>query len=181
MTNLLIAITTVTLILLLQLTPISGMERTVEKTVTRNYQTDEALGYDPSVIQSELENHRSQWDSFVGEAKNYDMTLERICFCHKDYRGPFVMRIRNGEVQSAKYLSDTLRGSSTNPDLLNGLLTVDGVFGQIQNALDRSYVEIKVTYDETTGHPSSFYSNLNRMIADGDITYKITNVILNDN
>ena len=181
MTNLLIAITTVTLILLLQLTPISSMDRAVEKTVTRNYQMDEALAYDPSVIQSELDSHRSQWDSFVGEAKNYDMTLERICFCHKDYRGPFVMRIRNGEVQSAKYLSDTLRGSSTNPDLLNGLLTVDGVFGQIQNALDRSYVEIKVTYDDTTGYPTSFYSNMSQMIADGDTTYKITNVILNDN
>lgn len=155
-------------------------QRSIDEMVTQSYQAEETLAYDPSVVQTELDSHRTQWDSFVGEAKNYDMTLERICFCREDYRGPFVMRVRNGEIQSATYLSDTVRESSVNPDLLNGLLTVDGVFGQIQNALDRSYVDIKVTYDETTGHPASFYSDMSKMIADGDSTYKITNVKLNN-
>lgn len=73
-----------------------------------------------------------------------------------------------------------MMSSSVNPDLLQGLLTVDGVFDEIQKDLDRNYLEIRVTYDETTGHPGSFYSNMSRMVADGDRTYKISNVTLTD-
>ena len=90
------------------------------------------------------------------------------------------MRIRNGEVQSATYLSETMRESSVEPDLLRGLFTVDRVFDDIQKSLDRSYVEVKVTYNETTGHPISYYSDSSKMIADDEKTYKVSDVRLND-
>lgn len=137
--------------------------------------------YDPTQIQSELDSHRATWNAFAGESKNYDMTFERICFCPQSYRGPFSVRVRNGQVVSATCLSDNLRESTVDPELLKGLLTVDGVFDDIQKSLDRSYVEIRVTYDETAGFPSSSYSDMSRMIADGDKTYKISDVMLNDN
>jgi hypothetical protein len=137
--------------------------------------------YDATEVQSELDSHRATWNAFVGESKNYDMTLERICFCPQSYRGPFSMRVRNGAVVSATYLSDNLRESTVDPELLEGLLTVDGVFDDIQKSLDQSYVEIRVTYNETAGFPSSAYSDMSRMIADGDRTYKISDVALNDN
>jgi hypothetical protein len=160
---------------------ISGIDpRIIDETPMRIHQADNTPVYDPAIVQSELDSHRATWNSFAGESKNYDMTLERICFCPESYRGPFSIRVRNGEVQSATYLSETMMSSSVNPDLLQGLLTVDGVFDEIQKDLDRNYLEIRVTYDETTGHPGSFYSNMSRMVADGDRTYKISNVTLTD-
>lgn len=136
--------------------------------------------YNAAEVQSELDSHRAKWNAFVGESINYDMTLERICFCPESYRGPFSIRVRNGQVISATYLNDNMRESTVNPDLLGGLLTVDGVFDDIQKALDRSYVEIKTTYNETAGYPSSSYTDMSKMIADGDRTYKVSDVVLND-
>lgn len=182
MTTKLIAAVAAALPFLFQVVPISAVEpQGVDEAPMRSYQlAKDTPTYDVAAVQSELESHRTTWNAFVGESKNYDMTFERICFCPEQWRGPFSMRVRNGEVQSATYLSETMRESSVEPDLLRGLLTVDKVFDDIQKSLDGSYVEVKVTYNETTGHPISYYSDSSKMIADDERTYKISEVLLND-
>jgi hypothetical protein len=141
---------------------------------------DDTPTYNATALQSELDAHRAMWNAFVSEAKNYDMSFERICFCPEQWRGPFAMRVRDGNVESATYLSESMRESTVDPDMLTGLLTVDGVFDRIQGGLDRRYVDLQVTYNETAGYPASFYSDMSKRIADDETTLRIWDVVLVD-
>ncbi|KAL3795939.1 hypothetical protein HJC23_002210 [Cyclotella cryptica] len=141
---------------------------------------DDTPTYNATALQAQLDAHRAIWDAFAGEPKNYDMSFERICFCPEQWRGPFAMRVRSGKVESATYLSESMRESSVDPDLLRGLLTVDGVFNEIQKGLDRSYVDLQITYNETAGYPSSFYSDTSKRIADDETTFRISDLVLVD-
>ena len=89
------------------------------------------------------------------------------------------MRVRNGQVESATYLSESMRESSVDPELLKGLLTVDKIFDQIQNGIDRKYVELTIAYHES-GYPVSFYSDMSKMIADDETTFKVSEVVLRE-
>jgi hypothetical protein len=136
---------------------------------------DDTPTYDVFEVQSYLDDHRNIWHQTVGEKNNYDMEFERVCFCPDNYRGPFVLQVRGGEVESATYTD----GSAVDDQLITGLLTVEGVMDEIQIGLDRKYVELRVTYN-TMGYPSEFYSDMSKMIADDEMTYKISNVELVD-
>eukprot|EP00956_Cyclotella_meneghiniana_P007268 scaffold9913_cov36-Cyclotella_meneghiniana.AAC.7 len=133
--------------------------------------------YNKATVQSELDSHHKTWESFAGMPRNYDMTFERIGFFPDEYRGPFSMRVRDGKVQSATYATD---GSAVDSDVLDSLYTVDDVFGFIQDALDEDYVQIEVTYDETTGYPKSYSQDISYWIADDEMTYLISDVVLSD-
>ncbi|KAL7519981.1 hypothetical protein ACHAWX_004737 [Stephanocyclus meneghinianus] len=141
---------------------------------------DDTPTYNATALQAELDAHRATWNAFVGKSKNYDMSFERICFCPEQWRGPFAMRVRDGNVQSATYTSEAMRESTVDPDMLRGLLTVDGVLDKIQQGLDRRYVDLQVTYNETAGYPASFYSDMSKRIADDEMTFRISDVVLVD-
>lgn len=131
--------------------------------------------YDIFDVQSSLTAHRNIWWQSVGEDNNYNMTFERICYCTENFRGPFDVQVRNGNVYSVIYTDTKIEVIDT--DILDGLLTVEGVMDQIQRGLDKKYVELQVQYD-TMGYPKKFYSDRSKMIADDEITYLISDVVL---
>jgi len=131
--------------------------------------------YDVFDVQSSLTAHRSIWWQSVGEDNNYNMTFERMCYCTETYRGPFDIQVRDGNVYSAIYTDTKIKVTDT--DILQGLLTVEGVMDQIQRGLDEKYVELQVQYD-TMGYPKKFYSDRSKMIADDEITYLISDVVV---
>jgi hypothetical protein len=131
--------------------------------------------YNSTMMQMELNEHVKMWRAYRGEAKNYDMTFERVCYCRDYYRGPFRVQVRGGQVQSATYVSDS---SAVDADTLSGLITVGGIFGQIQTAINGKYYDLQVAYNETAGYPTSVYSDQSSMIADDEMTYLISDVVL---
>ena len=136
------------------------------------------MAYDKEVESDALRRNREIWRYYSGADPNYDMEFERICFCPEEYRGPFKIRVRLGVIESATYLSDSVAGSTVDPDILKNLLTVDGVFNEVQAALDRGYADLRVTYDETGGYPTSVYIDTDTMIADDEMTFVVRNVAL---
>jgi hypothetical protein len=134
--------------------------------------------YSIDVVQSDLDAHRKIWSNFVGEANNYDMTYEKSCFCPEEWRGPFRLQVRNGQVETATYTSESLRSTTVDPDVLTSLPTVEGIFDNIQNGLDSLYYEIRVQYNETAGYPISAYTDWDQMIADDEFTYMLSDVEL---
>lgn len=136
---------------------------------------DDTPTYDIFDVQSSLDAHRNIWWNTVGSGNNYNMKFERLCFCPDNYRGPFELEVRGGAVTSATYTD----GTAVDSEILGMLLTVEGVMDEIQKGLDRNYVELKVKYN-TMGYPNEFYSDSSRMIADDEMTYKISGVVLVD-
>ena len=127
--------------------------------------------YNISEMQSSLDAHRNIWQQTVGQGNRYTMKLARFCYCFGTYRGPFNIQVVNGAVDSATYED----GTEVNDDILSGLPTVEGVMDRIQDGLNRGYVELNVMYDNM-GYPSEFFSDSSRLIADDEITYKISDV-----
>jgi len=84
------------------------------------------------------------------------------------------LKVLLGEIVSATYES----GKTADSDIVQGLPTIEGVFGQIEKALDQEYEDLKVTYDEKGGFPTSFWYDTSSMIADDEMTFRVSNVQL---
>ena len=115
--------------------------------------------------QAELDSSRALWDSF--RAVDYDYYYRRSCFCMYDYTKQFAVQVRNGTVDAAFVAED---GTPAKPDMLvNWLPTIDGIFDQIQSAIDRSAYSMTIRYNETYGYPESVSIDYNRMMADEEL------------
>ena len=147
------------------------LELTEDKPEAPPFYDPDAPTYSISEVKSSLDAHRDIWRHTISQGNSYTMKLERVCYCLGTYRGPFNIHVVNGAVDSATYED----GTEVNDDILSGLLTVEGVMDRIQDALNRGYVEVNVRYD-SMGYPSEFSSDSSRLIADDEITYKISNV-----
>ena len=115
--------------------------------------------------QKELDAHRALWDSH--RAIDYDYYYRRSCFCMEDYTRKFEVQVRNDTVDAAFYAED----GTAAPDALleNWLPTIDGIFDQIQSAIDRSAYSMTIRYNETFGYPMSVSIDYEVMMADEEL------------
>ncbi len=81
--------------------------------------------------------------------------------------------MRGGVIQSTTYDFD---GSTPDGYVADGLLTVDEIFSEIEDALNLGYFDLEVTYDSELGYPASFYSDQSDMLADDMIMFIVSNV-----
>lgn len=126
-----------------------------------------------------LYRNRELWYSYAGsEENNYDMEFERRCYCPWDYLGPFLMKVREGEVSGGSYKDDG--EVITDAYFLEAFLNVEKAFELIETTLDNGYHRFEVEYNETAGYPSYIYIDYHHMIADDEIEYNIRNVMLKD-
>jgi hypothetical protein len=115
--------------------------------------------------QAELDENRARWDSY--RAVDYDYYYQRSCFCMYDYTKQFEVQVRNDTVDAAFVAED---GTPANPDMLvNWIPTIDGIFDQIQSAIDRSAYSMTIRYNETYGHPEGVSIDYNQMMADEEL------------
>lgn len=130
--------------------------------------------YDKAEQTEALNQHKQLWSSYTGADKNYDFTFERIQFAPPEWRGPFSVRVRLGEVESAVY-SGEFQTSPIDDETLKGLhlLTIDGIFDQIGNALERDYEKLVVSYDETAGYPTSVFTDMSRYEREGCLCFAV--------
>ena len=77
------------------------------------------------------------------------------------------MQVRNDTVDAAFVAED---GTPAKPDMLvNWLPTIDGIFDQIQSAIDRSAYSMTIRYNETYGYPEGLSIDYNVMMADEEL------------
>lgn len=81
--------------------------------------------------------------------------------------------MRGGVIQSVTYDFD---GSTPDSYVADGLLTIDEIFSEIEDALNLGYFDLDVTYDSVLGFPASFYSDQSDMLADDMIMFIVSNV-----
>lgn len=117
----------------------------------------------------EIERNRARWDS-VG-LETYEYSVERICFCGFEARGPVRVEVRGGEATERTYVDSGEPVPETFEDLFP---TVDGLFAILFEAVRRDAHSIQVTYDPVTGVPFDFFIDYEHNVADEELGFRVT-------
>jgi hypothetical protein len=116
----------------------------------------------------ELEGARSRWE-MVGPAA-YRTTQTHVCFCGTEVRGPVVVRV-SAAGTTRTYVSD---GRTVPAHLEQFFPTVEGLFDEIEEALEQGADEVRVTYDPTTGAPLDVFIDYSERTADEEQGWTLT-------
>jgi hypothetical protein len=116
-----------------------------------------------SVIQLELDRNRNKWNDL--ELVDYDYSLQVSCLCFPGYTSPKIIQVRDSRIVFVAELETGEEASYTDHD------TVDDLFAAIQRAIDNSYSDIDVEYDERLGYPMEVSTNPSIQISDAAVTY----------
>ena len=142
-----------------------------------------AQSYNKTVEQKRLNANKAKWNaSLRSSGCGYVMTLSRGCFCMLEDLGPFHVVVNSsGEIAMATYLEamdEELSGTEVPDPQAVDVLTVQGVFDEIQEALDDEIDGLEVTYDATNGVPTKVSMDSSTEYVDDEMTLSIENVIL---
>ncbi len=99
--------------------------------------------------QDALAAARARWA--LTNADNYLFEFRRSCFCAPDFVRPVRIEILDGIVSSAVYV-DTEEPISLP---LTSVPTIDDLFDEIQDAMDRLAFSVIADYDANMGYPTS--------------------------
>lgn len=120
-------------------------------------------GSDNADVQQNLDDARTLWAS--NDFSIYEYTITYQCFCPTEELGPFTALVTEGEV------TNLTEGSTKE------LATVQALFDMIQEAIDEGAATIEVSYDETTGHPTSVWIDIDEMMADEEHGVTVTDLV----
>ena len=114
--------------------------------------------------QSNLDQSISLWDA--SKISTYQYTYKRACNCMPEQ--DIVVAVASGDISEAFY---TPAGSYLNDDELDSLYTVENMFELIQEAIDLNVAVLEVAYNRETGYPEQIYIDINKNLADEEITH----------
>jgi hypothetical protein len=118
-----------------------------------------------------LDAARKRWAAHL--PGSYSFTRAQRCECLPDQTRPIRISVTAGQITSAVYVDDQRPVS----DQVRGtLLTIDGVFDQIQDAIDRDAAEITIAFDPTLGYPTAVFVDYSRQIADEELILEISDL-----
>ena len=92
---------------------------------------------------------RARWAQQAPAA--YSMTMSRSCECLPEMSGPVVVLVRNGVVESRRYVASGAEVSAAYAALFP---TVDELFATIDAAVRSGVRPLAVQYDATLGYPT---------------------------
>ena len=116
-----------------------------------------------ALTQGELDASRNLWN--MSGSTDYDYFMQRSCFCQEDFIRPGLVQVRS-EVITAVTDAETLQ--PLDPQLF---LTVDGLFDELQAAIDIPAFDIRAQFESTYGYPTSFSIDFVENIADDEVAY----------
>jgi hypothetical protein len=108
--------------------------------------------------QRQLDAARQRWQA--AQISDYHYTVERVCFCAPSFRGPATIVVRNDKPLAP-------------PASFEDIATIPRLHAIVQQAINNQVERLNVTYD-TRGVPLTISIDRRVMIADDEITYRIT-------
>jgi hypothetical protein len=127
-------------------------------------------GSEASPEQSQLDHALQTWD--VQGPASYSFTWQQGCECTAETSAPIRITVDNGAISEAIYLETELPVGAA---VRAHLLTVDGIFGKIQDAIDDGAYAVTVQYDTESGLPASVAVDYNQQVADEELSLQISN------
>jgi hypothetical protein len=114
---------------------------------------------------------RAQWAAHTPVA--YSFVWARGCECPTEVTRPTEITVSSNQIASAVYADDRTPVA----EQFRGLLrTVDGVFDDIQSAIDRHAASIDLRFDATRGYPTLVFVDYDRGIADEELSIQLSNL-----
>ncbi len=107
---------------------------------------------------------------------SYSFTWTQSCDCLSDMTRPIRITVASGQITSAVFADDQ---QVVGEPIRRNLQTIDGVFDEIQAALDQDAEEVTVDFDPTRGYPRSVFVDYSRQVADEELILQISNFTAN--
>ena len=123
--------------------------------------------------QDALAAARARWAQT--NASNYVFELQRSCFCAPDFVRPVRIEVLGGIVNSAVYV-DTEEPVSP----LTSVPTIDDLFDEIQDAMDRMAFSVIADYDADMGYPTSVSIDFIENAIDDEMAFIVSSFQLLD-
>lgn len=112
---------------------------------------------------------RKQWVDHL--PASYSFTWMQSCECIGDMTRPIRISVTAGQLTNAVFVDDQ---AAVGEPVRRYLLTIDGVFDKIQDAIDQDAAEITVDYDPARGYPRSVFVDYSRQVADEELSLQIS-------
>jgi hypothetical protein len=129
-----------------------------------------AVGCAGEPAQDETSTALTTWSS--QGLDSYSFTWRRDCECIDSGR-QIRIEVVDGQIASALYVDDETPVST---ELQAHLLTIDGVFAEITDALAGNADLVDVAYDPDLGFPASVYVDYSTGVADEELALQISDV-----
>ena len=104
---------------------------------------------------------------------DYSFELRRSCFCGPDFTRRIRIDVESGSVIGAVYVDDGQ--PVTTP--LGELSTIEDLFDEIQNAIDREAFTLLAEYEPVFGHPTEVSIDFDIQIADEEMAFDVRNLV----
>jgi len=124
--------------------------------------------------QDELAMARARWAQ--SNANDYMFDLQRSCFCASAFVRPVRIEILDGVVSSAVYV-DT---GDPLPPPLTSVPTIEDLFDEIRDALDRMAFSVIAAYDADLGYPTSVSIDNIENAIDDEMAFSVSSFQLLD-
>lgn len=118
--------------------------------------------------ESELDSALQTWD--VHGPSSYSFTWQKSCFCDAETTAPIRITVENGQITEAIFLETE---APVPAGIRAQLLTVDGLFATVQDAVDRDADSIVVSYDPNAGFPVSIAIDYEVNAADEELSISV--------
>ena len=121
-----------------------------------------------SHAENDLAEARERWERH-GQG-NYQFIWKQSCYCLVEAVQPIYITVQANEIASAVYVSDQQPVSDS---VRSGLLTIDGLFDEIEEAIGQDPDHLDVDYDAELGYPRSISIDYRSRIADDEYDYLV--------
>lgn len=128
---------------------------------------------DSTAVQRDLAAAKRLWTQTAPAA--YEVTIRHDCFCPREVTRPARLTVRNGQVESRRYL-DT--GTDVDPRYASSFPTIDELFAIIENANARGVDRLDATYDAVYGFPVSIAIDYSFAWADDEVDYDARDFVI---
>lgn len=118
--------------------------------------------------QDTLSNARARWNA--GSPEAYTYRLQRSCFCGTEFLRPIQIDVIDGVVVAAVYADDG------EPILtpLDEVSTIEDLFDEVQDAIDRDAHSIDAEYDASLGYPESVSIDFELQAIDEEMAFFVS-------
>jgi hypothetical protein len=121
--------------------------------------------------QSQLDQALETWD--VQGPADYSFTWRQGCECTAETTAPIRITVVGGAITDAVYVETQVAVSA---EVRAHLMTIDGVFAEIQDAINGGAHAVTVEYDSESGLPASVAVDYDAQIADEELSLQISDL-----
>jgi hypothetical protein len=128
------------------------------------------IGCEKEKIESltDFELNKNKWESL--NMDTYTYTFQISCFCLPETTLPKKVEVLKGQINQ-------VNGEPYAGELHWGVLTIPQLFDRIEKAEKNNAVVVEVQYHQEKGYPVSVYIDQDKMIADEEMGYSVTDLI----